>query len=105
MCYVWATCLTLTIQGQTVKNSVCIEVRVKPNQPEFKIKCSSSRIDVELQNKADKNQANIELIKMFTKILKKPVKFVSGRKSKNKVIKIESMTEEQVFEVLGAIKN
>ncbi len=80
-------------------------MRVKPNQPEFKIKCSSSRIDVELQNKADKNQANIELIKMFTKILKKPVKLVSGRKSKNKVIKIECMTEEQVFEVLRAIKN
>ena len=101
----WATCLTLMIQGQTVKNSVFIKMRVKPNQPEFKITCSSNRIDVELQNRADKNQANIELIKMFTKILKKPVKFVSGRKSKNKVIKIESMTEEQVFEVLGAIKN
>lgn len=88
-----------------MKNSVCIEIRVKPGQPEFKITCACDKVDVELRSKPDKNQANIELVKMFTKILKKPVKVVSGKKSKNKVLKIEYMTKEEVSEVLGAIKN
>ena len=81
-----------------------MEIKVKPNHPRFKIIHTTDPLTIELKSKPDKNQANIELIKMFTKILKTPVTIVSGKKSKNKKIKIESMTEIQVLEVLNGNK-
>ncbi|MCK5698856.1 MAG: DUF167 domain-containing protein [Candidatus Aenigmarchaeota archaeon] len=81
-----------------------MEIKVKPNQPKFKIIHATNPLTVGLKSKPDKNQANIELMKMFTKILKTPVTIVSGEKSKNKTIKIESMTEIQVLEVLKGNK-
>jgi len=79
-------------------------MKVKTGQPKFRIISAGNLFRVELKSKPEKNQANIELIKMFTKILKTPVKLVSGRKSKNKTIKIESMTKIQVLEVLKGNK-
>lgn len=38
---------------------------------------------------ADKNKANREVIKFFSKLLKKKVRIVSGLKSREKLIKIE----------------
>ncbi len=82
-----------------------MEIKVKPNQSGFKIIYADNQITVELKSKPDKNKANIELIKMFTKILKTPVKLVSGKKSKNKTLEIESMTKIQVLEVLKGNKD
>lgn len=93
------------IKVGTVADWTCVEVRVKHNQPSFKIIYTTDRIDVELKNKAYQNQANLELIKMFTKILKKPVYLISGNKSKKKLLKIENMTTEEVYDTLREIKN
>ena len=82
-----------------------LEVKVKPDQREFKINRNDGNIVVSLKSSPVKNQANIELIKMFTKILKKPVSIASGKNSKVKVLKIEYMTKEEVLEALTAIKN
>ena len=82
-----------------------LEVKVKPDQREFKINRNDGGIVVSLKSSPVKNQANIELIKMFTKILKKPVSIASGKNSKVKVLKIEYMTKEEVLEALTAIKN
>jgi len=82
-----------------------LEVKVKPDQCEFKINRNDGNIIVSLKSSPVKNQANIELIKIFTKILKKPVSIASGKNSKVKVLKIEYMTKEEVSEALTAIKN
>jgi len=87
------------------KISAYLEVKVKPDQREFKINRNDGNIVVSLKSSPVKNQANIELIKMFTKILKKPVSIASGKNSKVKVLKIEYMTKEEVSEALTAIKN
>ena len=82
-----------------------LEVKVKPDQREFRITRTDGYIVVSLKSSPIKNQANIELIKMFTKILKKPVSIASGKNSKVKVLKIEYMTKEEILEALAAIKN
>lgn len=44
---------------------------------------------VNIKEKAEDNKANIEIIKFFSKLLKKKIKIVKGLKSKEKVIKVE----------------
>ena len=42
---------------------------------------------VNIKEKAEDNKANIEIIKFFSKLLKKKVKIIKGLKSKEKVLK------------------
>ena len=44
---------------------------------------------VNIKEKAEDNKANLEIIKFFSKLLKKKIKIVKGLKSKEKVIKAE----------------
>ena len=44
---------------------------------------------VNIKAKAEDNKANIEIIKFFSRMLKKKVKIVKGLKSKEKVVKVE----------------
>ena len=44
---------------------------------------------VNIQAKAEDNKANIEIIKFFSKLLKKRVRILTGLKSKEKIIKID----------------
>lgn len=85
--------------------SAYLEVKVKPDQREFKITRTDGNIVVCLKSSPVKNQANMELIKMFTKILKKPVSISSGKNSKVKVLKIEYMTKDEILDALTAIKD
>ncbi|MFH1127418.1 MAG: DUF167 family protein [archaeon] len=86
-------------------NNVCISVKVKTNQPGFRITSTGDPITVELKSKPEKNHANLELVKMFTKILKKPVYLISGKKSKNKILKIEKVTKKEVLDTLRELKD
>ncbi|HLD15238.1 MAG TPA: DUF167 domain-containing protein [Candidatus Nanoarchaeia archaeon] len=66
-----------------------IEVKVKTNKRESKIVSHEGNVFyVELNAKAKENEANIELIKLLSKHFKKPVLFVSGLKSKKKILEI-----------------
>jgi len=44
---------------------------------------------VNIKAKSEDNKANIEIIKFFSKLLKKKVRIVKGLKSKKKIIKVE----------------
>ena len=71
------------------------------NKPKFKIivKANSTKTEItgEKDNSillnvaapADKNKANLEIIKFFTKLLKKKVGIASGLKSKEKIIEVK----------------
>lgn len=49
---------------------------------------SRQAIKVAVAAQAEKGKANLEIIKFFSKLLKKPVKIKSGLASKEKVLKI-----------------
>jgi len=44
---------------------------------------------VSIKAKPEQNKANIEIIKFFSKVLKKKVKIIKGLKGKEKTIKVE----------------
>ena len=68
------------------------KVIVKPNSAKNEIvKLDKERkaYRVNIKEKAEDNKANIEIIKFFSKLLKKKVKIIKGLKSKEKVLKVQ----------------
>ena len=70
-----------------------LTVRVKPSSPKNKILHYDTNIGalrVEIKAAPESGKANMEVIKFFSKLLKKKVEIVKGKTSKNKVLKIHS---------------
>ncbi|MBU0535708.1 MAG: YggU family protein [Nanoarchaeota archaeon] len=68
-----------------------IKIIVKPNSPKSEITSIDevrNALRVNIKAPPDKGKANREVIKFFSKLLKKKVEIVSGMKSKEKLIKI-----------------
>lgn len=73
-----------------IKNNF-LSVVVKPDSKKTEILSFDSNknsLIVSVAAPADKNKANIELIKFFSKLLKTKVSIKSGLKSKNKILKV-----------------
>ena len=66
-----------------------ITVRVKPNANENSIALKDGVYHVSISEPADKNKANIELIKFLSKELGCKVRIVSGLRSREKIISRE----------------
>ena len=67
------------------------KIIVKPNSPKNKIVCfdkSRQVYRVEIKAKPEAGKANIEIIKLFSRLTKKKVRIVKGLTSKEKVLKI-----------------
>lgn len=67
----------------------CLKIIVKPNSSSNEILCFDSEkqaLKVSIAAPADKNKANLEVIKFFSRLLKKRVKIKSGLKSKEKIV-------------------
>ena len=76
-------------------------MQIKENSFKIIVKPNSSRNEVlayddgrkaykvNIKAKAEDNKANIEIIKFFSKLLKKKVRILTGLKSKEKLIKVE----------------
>lgn len=68
------------------------KIIVKPNSPKNKIikfDKEKQAYKVEIKAKPEQNKANIEIIKFFSKLLKKKVIIIKGLKNKEKTIKVE----------------
>jgi len=64
-------------------------IKVKPNTKKTEItKVKDNIIHLNVKAPAEANKANIDVIKFFTKLLKKKVKIVKGLTSREKVLKI-----------------
>lgn len=66
-----------------------LKVHVKPNSKKTEIIGYDSEkkiLKVAISEPADKNKANLEVVKFFSKLLKKQVKIKSGLKSKEKTL-------------------
>ena len=71
------------------------KVIVKPNSAKneiMKFDDNKKAYRVNIKEKAEDNKANIEIIKLFSKLLKKKVKIIKGLKSKEKVLKQQYST-------------
>ena len=67
-----------------------LTIRVKPSAKKTKIsKIQDNIIYLDVAAPAEQNKANIEVIKFFTKQLKKKVRIIKGITSKEKVLRIE----------------
>lgn len=72
-----------------VKNNR-LAVIVKPNSSKNKIvkyDDSKKALRVDIKAPPESGKANLQLVKFFSKLLKKNVKIVSGAKSKKKILK------------------
>jgi len=66
-----------------------IRIKIHPHSSREKIiKTNEREFEIWIKEPAEKNKANIGLIKFLKKCFKKDVKLVSGFKSKNKVVEI-----------------
>ncbi len=65
-----------------------LEVSVVPKSGKFKILEKNGIIKVNLRSAPEDNKANLELVKEFEKLFGKPVRILSGVKSKKKKIEL-----------------
>ncbi len=76
-----------------LKNKSSIKIIVKPNSPKNEIKKydkEKGAYRVNINAPPEKGKANIEVIKFFSKLLKKKVSIVKGLKSREKILKASS---------------
>lgn len=69
-----------------------LKILVKANSPKTKLlnwDAEKQALRFAVSAPADKNKANIEIIKFFTRLLKKKVRIQAGLTSKEKLLKIE----------------
>jgi len=67
----------------------CLKIIVKPNSSSNEILDFDSEkqaLKVSISAPADKNKANLEVIRFFSKLLKKKVRIKSGLKSREKLV-------------------
>jgi len=77
-----------------------LEVRVRTGSPNFKI-TKGEKITIYCRSRPEKNEANLEIISELKKLTKREVKIVKGLKTKNKIIEICGMEEEEFQKFLG----
>ena len=65
-----------------------IEISVVPKSRKFRIVKKNGLLKAYLRNPPEENRANLELIKEFEKLFGKPVRIISGAKSKKKKIQL-----------------
>ena len=67
------------------------KIIVKPNMPKNEITCydkEKQAYRVSIEAKPEQNKANIEVIRFFSKLLKKKVKIIAGLISREKMLKV-----------------
>lgn len=65
-----------------------VEFSVVPKSGKFRIVKKDGVMKVHLRSPPEDNKANLELIKEFEKLFGKPVRIISGLKSKKKKIEL-----------------
>ena len=73
-------------------NETVFKILVRPNSPKNRISGIDEQRNafrVEIAAPPDKDKANKEVIKFFSKLLKKKVRIVKGMRSREKLLKVE----------------
>ena len=89
--------------------AVTISVKLKPRASRCAVKVSGSKVvEVSVTSPPVDNRANEQLIDYLSDILdvaKTSLSIIKGGHSRNKVVSIESLGEDEVFERLRLSKN
>ncbi len=78
-----------------------IYVKIEPDAGEFKIR-EADFLKIKLENPAENNKANKELIRRLRKLSGEKVGIISGHKSRRKKLRIESEVQEFKEKLLGS---
>ncbi|MGV8141678.1 MAG: DUF167 domain-containing protein [Candidatus Woesearchaeota archaeon] len=79
------------IEVNQYKYNGYLKILVKPNSPKTEIirwDTERGALRVNVHAKPEDNEANIEIVKFFSKLLKKKVIIKSGLRSKEKILQI-----------------
>jgi len=77
-----------------------LEVAVAPNSREFRVSRNARGLAVSVRGSAEKNKANLELVKGLEKLLGRRVRIVRGLHSRRKTIEVE-IDEDELEQLLG----
>ena len=67
-----------------------LKIRAKPNSKKQEIrKISEKEYIISLKENAENNKANLELLKVMKKYLRKDIKIIKGLRSRNKIIEVK----------------
>ncbi len=72
-----------------------IRVEAKPSSRETRVEQTGKGIVVYLTEPADKGKANMQLLKMLSRLLGAPVRLVSGATSRKKLIEVDGLNEDE----------
>jgi uncharacterized protein (TIGR00251 family) len=78
-----------------------LDVYVKPNSKEFKIRVENDELIVFCRETPEKGRVNKELMKELSRLFKKRAEILSGFTSKQKRILIKDASAEEVDEILS----
>jgi len=82
---------------------IIVDVAVVPKSGSFSISSKDGKVKICLRSPAEKNKANIELIKELGKALSCGVRIVSGQKSHHKRLEL-GVTQDRWERFLGSIQ-
>jgi len=88
--------------SKTSSTGIFIDIEVKPNAKYVKVEQRDGKFVVHVKEPAEKNKANLAIIKLFSKLA--PCRIVSGLASKKKKLLIGA-TEEKFIEFVSSISN
>ena len=86
--------LRKTVQG------IVLDVHVKPNSREFRIKTEEDELVVFCRETPVKGRVNRELIRELSRLFKRRVEILSGFSSRQKKILIRDIDAEEVKQIL-----
>ncbi len=78
-----------------------LDVYVKPNSKEFKIKFENNELVVFCREAPEKGKVNRELLKELSRLFKKSAEIVSGLTSRQKRILIKDATVDEINQFLS----
>ena len=73
-----------------------IEVTVVPRSKKFQVTVKEGRVRIYLKSPAQKNKANIELVRELSRLLGTEVRIISGLSSRKKKLDL-GMSEKEFF--------
>jgi len=84
-------------------NSVIITLKIRPSYPKAKILITDYSIELHVKEPPVKNKANQAILKFLSKVLEIPsnsIQLVQGQKSRTKIVAVEGLLPQQVYEKL-----
>jgi len=73
---------------------VIVDITAVPKSGRFSVSLKDGKVKAFLRSAAEQNKANLELVRELSKALDKPVRIISGHKSRHKRLEIDISKEE-----------